>query len=853
MKLKILIAILFIFLNVIVYGDINYDEEKWSSNEPLSIPLKIRLEQLNKKNLIQNYSFESVNNILNNWKIIGSNVFWVNKNNKKFKNEDVFSGKRSIKIERKKIQDETEKLGEGVLSDFISVIPGNYLFTYSVRLENIYPNRWRLGTKLFDSINIRMFFYDKDKKKIDPKVYYPYYDAYIDNSFKGYSFSNFWNIEKFPWAKVRGRTYNYPFSEGDIPDNCRFVKIFLGLKGRGEMWVDNVDLRYSKWNFTSKERISKYFNKKMSKGEMLVPKPKEISKKNELIEFNNKEIFIYTNKTRSNTLNTAIELLKEKIGEKIIITDNIFDIKKNSIVFSLGNIQLSDKIENKLKKLKNKIKDKKQAYFIDKPLMDKPLFVLNGNTDIGVYYAVTTLVQLIDSKNKTYTHYNIIDYPDFLGRSFLFTDLSTDEKIANEKDGLLRMSKYKLNKVYNSYGDWGKDWKNPKPMYIKGLKEIGKSSLDTGVVDLALMVHPYMHFKYEQKVSTMDKKTKYYFSHSDEKAMNALKANIKVGMEAGAKTLMLMADDFVPHETDYRKIYSLWNDKDKQKFTNLQNAQAFMINSIYNWLDKDYPNTRFEFCPPWYLNEFIDKSRGKAEQHFSDLVRQIPEDVAIIWTGNTVRSLSFDMADMERYRKLIGRYPMLWDNTLYARTLSGIYGGYAAYYPGKVVMCNLFEPLDLFLPDNFYKYNDGGHIYFNGAATSEIYKIKYGTVADYTWNNNEYDADLSLWKVLIMNFDKKTSIEIIEFNDIYWKTYNEIMYGERAYLSKKNLIYEKHIKRINKGVNNLKKSLRKLKKLLKNKNKKLLNELGNQIKSLNSRIEKLKKGEGIKVLGKAQI
>ena len=55
------------------------------------------------------------------------------------------------------------------------------------------------------------------------------------------AFSNVWHIN--------------PFSEGDFPDDARYVRLFPGLKGTGAMWADNVDFRHSKWNFTILVRL----------------------------------------------------------------------------------------------------------------------------------------------------------------------------------------------------------------------------------------------------------------------------------------------------------------------------------------------------------------------------------------------------------------------------------------------------------------------------------------------------------------------------------------------------------------------------------------------------------------------
>jgi hypothetical protein len=243
---------------------------------------------------------------------------------------------------------------------------------------------------------------------------------------------------------------------------------------------------------------------------------------------------------------------------------------------------------------------------------------------------------------------------------------------------------------------------------------------------------------------------------------------------------MLLADDFVPHEGRNRKNFSLYTPEDRKRFVNLQNAHSYVINRLKAWLDRDYPGTQFEFCPPWYANEFIDRSEGKAEIYLKELVAQIPTEVAIIWTGPTVRSLSLDLADLRRYRNLIGRWPMFWDNTLYARNLEAtVYGGYTTHYPGKVRMCNLFEPLDIDRPTGFHELNDGRHMYVNGAADSEVYRVKFATVADYVWNTSAYNPERSLWKALLRAYGPACAHEILIFNEAYYGLYDMCMRMER--------------------------------------------------------------------------
>jgi hypothetical protein len=139
------------------------------------------------------------------------------------------------------------------------------------------------------------------------------------------------------------------------------------------------------------------------------------------------------------------------------------------------------------------------------------------------------------------------------------------------------------------------------------------------------------------------------------------------------------------------------------------------------------------------------------------------------------------MADLHRYRQLIGRWPMIWDNTLYARGLkTQSYGGYPTYYPGKVKLCNLFEPLDVYRPAGFQNYSDGGHMYTNGAAASEVYRIKYATVADYEWNTAAYDPERSLWKVLCRLYGPACAEALLRFNNAYYAVFEACLGMEAA-------------------------------------------------------------------------
>ena len=179
-----------------------YRGTPWSSSDPLSIPYEVRMNQFEKDNLVDNPSFEEGHVIkgtsglsfkLNGWEKIGRNVKWVDQDSEIYSEEDVMAGKHAVRIVREKANELDE--AEGVISDYIAVIPGNYYFSYHVKLKNITSNKYRLGVQLYDAVVIKVLFFDEDKQPIEPGLMNPVSRSLIDNSDKGYSFSNYWRID----------------------------------------------------------------------------------------------------------------------------------------------------------------------------------------------------------------------------------------------------------------------------------------------------------------------------------------------------------------------------------------------------------------------------------------------------------------------------------------------------------------------------------------------------------------------------------------------------------------------------------------------------------------------------------
>jgi hypothetical protein len=762
--------------------------------------LNIREHFYRKGNLVMNPSFEQVRNQLSdsvkknfdllNWKMIGRHVE-LTEISKSGNDSEATKGIHAIKIVRTKEDvKEIDNESDGVLSDYINVISGNYDFDLDIRLENIFPSVERFHSRIGKGIDIHLEFFDADKRRINPEYYFEYLNKKIDNSFKGFAFSNFFYIDKFGWGKIKARTWNYPYSEGDLPSNCKYVKIFVGLKCSGTMWIDNLDFRLSRWNFTPLERMDSFFRKKYALSELLIPKPQFISNEQPL-DLKNKRISVVYGGEESPETNAAISLIRKmffRIYRDSLKVEKSQKVKRNSkdlqIIF-LGDRQPANQ---EFQDVFTAIKNKDQGYFIRK--RGNNIYVY-ANSPQGFFYAASSLCQLIDYKNYILDYVDITDFPDLTGRSSVLMGYQNkwemeqntklpdsvlrqklkerDEKLRTQIKDIDFYAFYKINLLYDNYFQDSKRWWLPGNFYKTYYSKIGERCLQYGsIINMAVQVNPYYHMGMEQREDTLTDSLKNIFSHGTEDGFQKILNVLKPALDAGAKTVMLCADDYIPHLGSVRGEYVLFSKSDKLEFPNLATAQYFLLNKLNSWLKKHYGDVRLEFVPPQYNNLFVDYTRGTAESYFHDLMSHLDSDIVIVWTGNTIRSLSYDAADIFRFTDLIKKKPMIWDNSPYARLVESKNGGYPMNYPQKSILCDLFEPFDIQYPENFPSYINS-HYYSNLGGFGEINKIKYLTFADFSWNTKDYNPEFSLYKALVQYVGKDNAFLLLKFNDAYFQ------------------------------------------------------------------------------------
>ncbi|HLO57165.1 MAG TPA: hypothetical protein VK179_00335 [Bacteroidales bacterium] len=469
MKFRSLLYLLAVLLLVIdgcrKNSDIEEQRYLWSTEAPLTIPYRLRIQRFEKGNLLRNPSFETgklykldslkTSFAIDGWQQTGEHVYWVDTlADSLFSEDEAFSGYRAVKIERTSAL-ETDLQGEGILSDYIKVIPGNYSLSLYARMQHIIPNRARLGIKMFDCVDISVRYYDRNKNLIKPAIKYPHENQVIDGSFKSLSLANFTSVENLDWCRITGKSHSFPFPDGDIPTDAHFVKIFIGLKGTGTLWIDSVTFRYTDKNFSVGERMIHYTDTAFHIRDMVLPTPKKVSRLESVIFSKpgmnpyEQPVIVYADaslKEEAGILKKALTVnTLDKNQEINVITENVSpeQLKMSKLIISIGKTALYNRFISKLPT--QEIKGKKEGYYIYSPPESPNIIILGANSEAGLNYAVSTAVQLIDKTRPIFHNARIIDYPDFTGRYFTFEPGYSGRSVAEQYQFKTDLTRYKMN------------------------------------------------------------------------------------------------------------------------------------------------------------------------------------------------------------------------------------------------------------------------------------------------------------------------------------------------------------------------------------------------------------------------
>jgi hypothetical protein len=797
----------------------------WTSADPASIPYRQRLLQAERGNLVRNPSFEqgriinldsnTVSYNITAWKGLGENVSWIKHTpDSNGFGEEVHSGYHAIKIQRTHV-DESTNQGEGVVSDFIRVIPGNYEFTFWIRLKNIQPIRTREGTRMEDAVDIRLLFYDKNRLIISGNTYNPDKQVIIDQSFKALPFAGYWNIDSVNWASVIGSTTHDFLTEGDIPDEAKYVKLYLGLRGTGTMWIDDVDFRYTRKNFTSLERTEQMFDTTCSELGLVIPRPKHARSLEPLTyHVPGKDSLpmplISLPRNPERQTRAASELLRNRLdslfvkrygrdsmpGIRIIFGQASREIEQGGLIFSLGNRLPSP--ENRLPGW--------QGYIIQPDSAFPNLVYLTGGSPHGDFYAAATAIQLLDDSLFIYHQASIMDYPDIPERAFLISPVAAASNPIDYSPYLSDMAALKLNWAYLDFYRSRTLWQQESQAYFNGLKTLGAESRANGMLQLAQMVNPYAFFPKNALLDSLGTDLRERWSHAEQSSRMKLLKYCREGIRAGSSTLVLCCSEYLPRSSE--GSYVLYSSRDQDEYINLQAAHLDLIGALDSWSKGMNPEIHLEFIAPWHSNEKMDMSWGQAEQYFIDLRPKLPDGIRIFWSGPSEQSTDINALDFNRFHNLAGRDLIHLDNSM--NTIPEILSDTSMLkqQPMKLRTLNLFSPFNVRFSLPCPMHEGRGKMLINASLSSEIMKIRIATAADYMWNPGDYDPDLSLWKVLVSRFGRTAAQELYHFNDAYFTTLASVVALRQGWDQ------QKHARLINEQMLLMEESLGKLDELL---------------------------------------
>ena len=760
---------------------------QWSGLHSGQVPENIRKRELSKKNLISNPSFEKGKHYmadtlklsfsLPGWKKVGENVFWTDiEDELTFLHDEASKGTHAIKIV-KDVCNETDNQGEGIISDYIKVIPGNYMLRLDLRLKNIVSNMDRFGTGVFDAVNISLFYYDKNKVLIKSKAYHPEYDREINQAFKGFNFAGNENISEFGWAEIVARAGNFPYEEGNIPDDTRYVKIFAGLKGTGEMYIDFVRFEYTTKNFTYLEQLQPYFDTILDKSAYLIPGPRKSESYRPLETFiiNEKEektppLFILPKSANSHE-RVLFNNLKMALQEKGLISaksENYtyryrrIDSESYPFVISFGLNDLSSQFSDRLPV--QELEGKKQAYYI-KDLSNGDNLIFIDYSDVeGLGHAINTFTQLIDENNEIYHHYNISDYPDYTERTAIIP--------------------YFINDNYTEYSEWLNLLREFG--FNKFIAKIASQNLSTAQID-ELTKTWLSHFKNIQDSYHYVKKGVFLETVKLIETQNSLEEGKVFGdlelEEALAKDAAALAG-LVNRIDRIKPDFWIFSDRflreiqirNMRNTLSMDNYSYFIDGERIFWKSLS-SELKISATTPKYLHPFfLSNSDQKNNELVSRLYFDNIDDLGMnftktLWTGAVEFPEFIDPSDIYNYS---GNSVSLLSMHSNMRKESCLTGSYYSLYAGRALTGSLFDGFNtkmIGITPEMLNYE----CLFDLENFTELNLIRLLSSLDYLWNSSAYNPTFSSWKVLVKLYGKETAQSLVLFNDAYYRLNSTII------------------------------------------------------------------------------
>ncbi len=352
-----------------------------------------------------------------------------------------------------------------------------------------------------------------------------------------------------------------------------------------------------------------------------------------------------------------------------------------------------------------KISDSKKTTYIDSlsRLSDEKYFIEASDEKIiietsskrGVFRAVNTLAKLI-IKNELKTGV-LEDYPIFAKRGYIEGFYGDTWEQKKRLSVMELMSKYGMNTFYYAPKDdeyhrekWREVYPDKELADLKNLFDFATEN----ELDFCWSIGPGLTYHY-----------------TSEEDFTLLINKIKNVYSIGVRNFGLLLDD-IPADFQY--------EDDGSAFDSTVDAHIYLVNKTYNVLKNFDASINLTVCPTQYFGD----EKG---YYISKFGSGIPADVSLFWTGAEICSRVQTVREADEFFRSTRHRPLYWDN-----------------FP--VNDAEMFQEMHIGAligrDKDLYKSCEG--IISNVMEYAESSKIPLMTIADYLWNPEMYNPDMSL-------------------------------------------------------------------------------------------------------------
>jgi len=362
----------------------------------------------------------------------------------------------------------------------------------------------------------------------------------------------------------------------------------------------------------------------------------------------------------------------------------------------------------------------------------------------GTYYCAQSLLQLMTVRDGAVVlrKAEIVDWPAFRIRAHQLD--GGFPSIESGRYMLKWCAKFKVNQQGFGQAWSGQketlNWRQLTEQHQEQTKQFCQRASAIGAVLAAFYVHPHR------------RDPEYNIRISDPNDIDALVKLCNFALEHGAGGIMLRTDDVWP----LAKV-------DWEKFGNFASAHAYMVKELHRRLRQRWPAIVFMYLPGLYCGHHIQR-QDWGEDYFRQLGGQTPREVHVVWTGPFVRSVHIKPEEVDYMVELLGRAPLLWDNTVYAQRQDYRQTGCAHFF------LDVFDPE---FPADFAQRVPG--ITFNWCNKDPVWLIGGITTADYLWNPGAYNPGESLRRSLSIVGGPECVDDLLALRKVYYQIVDPIL------------------------------------------------------------------------------